>query len=82
MIDKDPNHNLLFSLHLYADWREAAKYDQSSDYSNLFDWDTSIVNLLLFHNQAYSPYDKALLGQIVDKGLPLLIGEFAGNFCF
>jgi len=54
MIDADPQHNLLFSLHLYADWREADKYDQT-----------------------YSPYDKALLGQIVDKGLPLLIGEFS-----
>ena len=29
-------------------------------------------------NKDYSPYDKALLGQIVDKGLPLLIGEFSG----
>ena len=29
MIDADPQHTLLFSLHLYADWREADKYDQS-----------------------------------------------------
>jgi hypothetical protein len=40
MIDADPQHNLLFSLHLYADWREADKYDQSkfSDVTHLLEY--------------------------------------------
>jgi len=79
MIDADPQHNLLFSLHLYADWREADKYDQSMflEIMQLFFRFLHIFEIFK-SNKAYSPYDKALLGQIVDKGLPLLIGEFSG----
>lgn len=29
LINRDPKKNILFSLHLYADWREASSYDQS-----------------------------------------------------
>jgi hypothetical protein len=37
----------------------------------------AICNLLYLKQLAYTPYDKALLGQIVDKGLPLILGEFS-----
>jgi hypothetical protein len=30
MINRDPMKNLMFSIHAYADWREAPKYDQSN----------------------------------------------------
>ena len=29
LINRDPKKNIMFSLHLYADWRESSKYDQS-----------------------------------------------------
>jgi hypothetical protein len=44
--------NLLFSLHLYADWRRDAV-------------------------SGVTRYDKNKLKEIVDKGIPLMIGEFA-----
>jgi hypothetical protein len=44
--------NLLFSLHLYADWRKNAV-------------------------SGVTRYDKSKLDEIVNKGIPLMIGEFA-----
>jgi hypothetical protein len=55
LINRDPNKNLIFSIHAYADWR-AEKVDNN-----------------------YGPYDKALLAEIVKKGLPLILGEFSDS---